>query len=179
MAARVRATASTGSHQAVAPMAMRLGMASGAVAGKNETSRAQAAVGAPDGGERDEVAGDQHDAHRPGDALRVLGPRGERAERAVHHGVEGVAEHEPHDGPGEHGAAGGRDVDGVDDGRRRRARPARSRPIWAEPEQPDAGDLAGQQVAGRHAGEQHLDDPARLLLHHAGQHQVPVGGDGR
>ena len=47
-----------------------------------------------------------------------------------------------------------------------------------EPEQADAGDLAGQQVAGGHAGQQHLDDPAGLLLHDAGQHEVPVDEDG-
>ena len=47
-----------------------------------------------------------------------------------------------------------------------------------EAEQADAGDLAGQQVAGGHAGQQHLDDPAGLLLHDAGQDQVPVGDDG-
>ena len=38
MAAMVRATAITGSHQAAAPMAMRPDMANGAVAGKRETS---------------------------------------------------------------------------------------------------------------------------------------------
>jgi hypothetical protein len=32
----------------------------------------------------------------------------------------------------------------------------------AWPEQPDADDLAGQQGAGRDAGQQHLDDPAGL-----------------
>jgi len=38
MAAMVRATAITGSHQAAAPVAMRPDMADGAVAGKRETS---------------------------------------------------------------------------------------------------------------------------------------------
>ena len=36
-----------GSHQVAAPMAMRLGMANGAVAGKNETSFAQPLSGLP------------------------------------------------------------------------------------------------------------------------------------
>ena len=47
-----------------------------------------------------------------------------------------------------------------------------------QPEQPDAGDLAGEQVAGRHAGEEDLDGPTRLLLDHAAQHHRPVGADG-
>ena len=47
MAARATTTATTGSHQAVAPMAMRLGIANGAVTGKNDTARAQTASGLP------------------------------------------------------------------------------------------------------------------------------------
>ena len=45
MAATVRATAITGSHQAAAPRAMRPDMANGAVAGKSETSFDQALSG--------------------------------------------------------------------------------------------------------------------------------------
>ena len=41
MAASVMTTASTGSHHAAAPSAMRPGMANGAVAGNSETSRDQ------------------------------------------------------------------------------------------------------------------------------------------
>ena len=100
MAARVRAAASSGSHHAAAPSAMRPGMANGAVAGKSERSWDHPLSGsAADGEERGPVAGDQHVADGPGDALRVLGPRGQRAERPVGHGVEGVAEHEPHRRP--------------------------------------------------------------------------------
>ena len=47
-----------------------------------------------------------------------------------------------------------------------------------EAEQPDAGDLAGEQAAGRDAGEEHFDDPARLLLDDAAEHHGAVGGDG-
>ena len=45
MAAMARATAITGSHQAAAPMAMRPGMANGAVAGNREISFDQALSG--------------------------------------------------------------------------------------------------------------------------------------
>ncbi len=47
IAASVRMTATTGSHHAVAPMAMRLGIASIAVAGKNDTTFAQTVDGLP------------------------------------------------------------------------------------------------------------------------------------
>jgi len=45
MAARVSTAAATGSHQAVAPMAIRPGMAMGAVSGKNEIALAAALAG--------------------------------------------------------------------------------------------------------------------------------------
>ena len=47
MAARVSAAAITGSHQAVAPMAMRPGMALGAVSGKYDSAQAAALLGCP------------------------------------------------------------------------------------------------------------------------------------
>ena len=47
MAARVTTAATTGSHQAAAPMAMRPGMAMGAVSGKYEIARAAALSGCP------------------------------------------------------------------------------------------------------------------------------------
>jgi hypothetical protein len=47
MAATVKTTASIGSHHAATPMAMRLGMASGAATGKNESSWAQPLSGCP------------------------------------------------------------------------------------------------------------------------------------
>ena len=47
MAQRVSVIAITGSHHAVAPMAMRLGIASGAVAGKKETHLAHVLSGLP------------------------------------------------------------------------------------------------------------------------------------
>ena len=47
-----------------------------------------------------------------------------------------------------------------------------------EAEQTDAGDLAGQEVAGGHAGEEHLDGAAGLLLHDAAEDHRPVGADG-
>ena len=47
MAAAVSRAATTGSHQVAAPMAIRLGMANGAVGGNQETARAQAVYGLP------------------------------------------------------------------------------------------------------------------------------------
>ena len=102
----------------------------------------------------------------------------ERPDRAVHRRVEGVAEHEPHDDPDEDLAADGRDGDGVHDHGGDERRQCGHGEL-GEPEQPDAGDLAGEQGAGGHAGQQDLDDPAGLLLHHTGEHQFPViGGQG-
>ena len=46
-----------------------------------------------------------------------------------------------------------------------------------EPEHADAGDLAGEQVAGRHAGEEDLDGAARLLLDDAAEDHGAVGAD--
>lgn len=47
MAATVSIAASNGSHHVAAPMAMRDGMAIGAVAGNHDTSRAQVVSGLP------------------------------------------------------------------------------------------------------------------------------------
>jgi hypothetical protein len=47
MATTVSATATSGSHQAVAPSAMRPGIANGAVAGNKDTSRDQPLSGSP------------------------------------------------------------------------------------------------------------------------------------
>ena len=43
----VSVAANNGSHQVAAPMAMRVGMAIGAVAGNHDTTRAQVASGLP------------------------------------------------------------------------------------------------------------------------------------
>ncbi len=93
------------------------------------------------------------------------------------HGVEGVTEDEPHDDPEDHHAPSGGDVEGVD-GRVATTAPRRGDGDLAEPEQSDPCHLAGEKLACRHAGQQHLDHATGLLLHHAGQHEVPVGGDG-
>ena len=176
MAASVSADATTGSHQVAAPIAMRLGMASGAVSGNQATSRAQVVSTLPMVAKDTMNAEDEDDRDRPGDAGRVLGARRERTESSEHRCVEGVAEQEPHDRPGDHAASHGWDVE-------------RSRPCagdqrdrggcrdLGEPEEPDAGDLAGQQVAGWHAGEEDLDGPARLLLDDAAEHHGAVGAD--
>ncbi len=92
------------------------------------------------------VGGDQDDGHGPGDALRVLGSRRERAECAVHHRVEGVTEHEPHDDPGDHRGSGGRNVDGIDQADGGECDQGGQDDL-RQAEQSDARDLAGQQVA--------------------------------
>jgi hypothetical protein len=43
-----------------------------------------------------------------------------------------------------------------------------------QPEQPDSGELAGEQGPRWDRGEQHLDHPRRLLLHHPGGHGEAV-----
>ena len=47
----------------------------------------------------------------------------------------------------------------------------------AEREQADPEDLAGQQRAGADRGQQHLHDPARLLLDDAGRHPEAVADE--
>ena len=42
----------------------------------------------------------------------------------------------------------------------------------------DPEDLAGEQLGGPEAREQHLDHPAGLLLHHADEQEASVEGDG-
>ena len=48
----------------------------------------------------------------------------------------------------------------------------------SEAEEPDTGDLAGEQTAGGDARQEHFDDPTRLLLDDAAEHHGPIGGDG-
>jgi hypothetical protein len=47
----------------------------------------------------------------------------------------------------------------------------------AEAEQPDAGDLAGEEAAGGNASKEDLDDAAGLLLDDAAEHERAVGRD--
>ena len=122
-------------------------------------------------------ASNEDDRDRAGDARCVLGAGRERPEGAEYRGVEGVAEDEPHDGPGDDAAAHRGDVEGVGE-RRGHEGDDRRRGDLDEPEQADAGDLAGEQVAGGHAGEEDLDGAARLLLDDAAEDHGAVGADG-
>ena len=156
---------------------MRLGIASGAVSGNHETSCAQVLAALPMVAIEIMNPTHQHDGDRAGDTRGVLGARGERAEGAEHGGVERVAQQEPDHRPGDDAAPDGGNVDGVDHGANR-ARDERRGGYLSEAEQTDAGDLAGQEVAGRHAGEEYLDGAAGLLLHHAAENHCPVRADG-
>jgi hypothetical protein len=47
-----------------------------------------------------------------------------------------------------------------------------------EPEHPDPDHLPDEQVARPHHGEHQLDDAVALFLDHAGEHPLPIDGDG-
>src|SRR5689334_18210163 len=110
MVAAVSVATATGSHQAAAPMAMRVGMAMGAARGIQEMARAQPVSGLPMAAEGDEVDEDEDDADRAGAALSVFGPRCEGPEGTEDGGVQGVPHDEEDDRPGENGAAHGGEV---------------------------------------------------------------------
>ena len=131
---------------------------------------------APDRGEGDEVAGDEYDADRARNTLRVLRSRRQCAECAEDGGVEGVAEYEPYDDPREDRPADCGNIGGVGHAHGDE-RDQSGEADLREPEEPDAGDLAGEQAACRHASEEDFDDTARLLFHDPGEHHGAVGRD--
>ena len=137
MVASARSEATTGSHQVAAPIAMRMGIARGAVIGNHETSCAQRVSALPIVAKDTRKPSDEDDRHRAGQGGGVLRAGRERPERPEHRRVEGIAEHEPHDGPRDDAAAHRGDVDGVDERRGDERDPGR-RGDLSQPEQADA-----------------------------------------